>query len=83
MNENNVYFTNENNVYFTNDIHGNEIRVGNTVLYEGKTYVVMYNEKDGSGWTLHPCNNNQNGTVQLPNVAMLSDTMTLDIEVIR
>ena len=70
-------------VYFTNDIHGNEIRVGNTVLYQGNTYVVMYNDKDGSGWSLHPCNNNLNGTVYLPSVAMISDMMELDIEVIR
>ena len=70
-------------IYFTNDIHGNEICVGDTVLYQGSTYVVMYSDKDGSVWSLHPCNNNQKGIVELPTVAMISDVASLELEVIR
>lgn len=42
------------------DKGGNIINAGDTVIYNGQTYIVMCVDKDNIGWVGHPCANNPN-----------------------
>lgn len=64
------------------DVNGNDIHDGDTVLYNGDSFVLMYMDKGDTEWILHPCNHNQSNDVNLDDIALHLTDESIKLELI-